>query len=88
MNANGITTKFPFKLSHSLQERKTFNISNRTSDFSDYKVIVPCCPKLKHPSLYLVRDVGNNLYGSTKIFTFAFTFDDGLINLARCDIIC
>ena len=88
MNANGIASKFPFKLSYSLQKRKPLNISNRTSDFGDYKVIIPRCPKLKHPSFYLVRNVRNHLYSSTQIFTFAFTFDDGLINLACPDIIC
>ena len=79
--------KFPLELTDSLHERLGFHITDSSSDFGDYHVIVPGFSQKEHPALDFVSDVGNNLDGLSEIGPFAFLADDRVVNLSCGDIV-
>ena len=65
------------ELSHCLQERKDFDVSNCATDLGNDYVDLGALPEASDPGLDLVRYVRDDLHGVTEIVAAAFLLDDG-----------
>lgn len=87
-----IATSAPPQLSHGLDKRGTFNVTNCASKLNYADVRLFICVINGHlghfldPILNSICEVGNDLYCFAQIVAFPFTVNDMLINLAGCDV--
>ena len=78
-----IFTKFPLKLSHSLEEREGLNVSHHSTNFCENKIVIFFLTKEFYIPFDLVRDMGDYLNGLTQIVTSTLLTDYILIDTPR-----
>ena len=88
MYAYTILSQFPFQLAHAFDKRKRFDITDRTSDFSDHEIKFVFISQQFHIALDLVRDMRHHLHSLSQVIPFTFFVNNALINAACSDIIC
>ncbi len=73
------------KLTNCLQKRKTLDISDRPTDFSDHDVYI--VGQIENPLFYLVGDMRDDLNRPAQIITPSFLGNHSVIDLSRCKVI-
>lgn len=73
---------FMAHLTDSLDERLTFDVTNGTTDLCDDHIGLGFIADLVNKTSDLIGDVGDGLYGSSKIFAPTFLGDDIGIDFA------
>ena len=87
MNNQTVFTQFPLQLTYTLNERQRFNITNRSSNLSNYKVIIAFIAQNLNISFDFVGDMRDYLHGFTQEVAPAFFVYHILINPSGSDII-
>ena len=80
MEVDSTLAEFPFHLTNSLQEWCRLNISDRTTNLCNHKVIVILLAKELDIPLNLVCYVRNNLYRLTEIIAPTLLINDTLVD--------
>ena len=88
MYAYTILSQFPFQLAHAFDKRKRFDITDRTSDFSDHEIKFVFISQQFHIALDLVRDMRHHLHSLSQVIPFTFFVNNALIDAPCCDVIC
>jgi len=85
--ANSVFTQFPFELTDGFEEGLAFDVTYRTTDFSDDEVVLVLLAQVEHVALDFVCNVGDNLNRLTQIVTTTFLIDDALIDTASRKVV-
>ena len=71
-----------------LQERQAFDVADGTADLGDHNIIISGLAQFCHPAFYFVGNMGDHLDCFSKISSFSFFGNYGLINAACGYIVC
>ena len=79
--------KLPLELADCLEERLRLHVADGSSDFRYDDIIFSSLAEKEHPPLYLVSDVGHNLYSLAEECAFALLGQDGVVDSSGGDVV-
>ena len=82
MYTHGIPSEFPLQLAYGFKKRGTFDVSDRTTYFGNYKVISARFTEKFYIALDFVCNVRNDLYCLAQIVSSALLVNDRFIDTA------
>ena len=87
MDAHAFSAQLPLQLTYSLYIWQRLDVADCSSDFGDDNIVLLRITKNLDVSLYLVRNMRDNLYGLSQIIATTLLVDDRLIDSTRGHII-
>ncbi|KAF5027940.1 hypothetical protein DSECCO2_664250 [anaerobic digester metagenome] len=71
---------FPFHLANGLQERQGFDIADGAADLGDHHIGIAVFAGTDDPFFDFIGNMGNDLYGTAEVITFAFLLDHRVVD--------
>jgi len=82
-----VGTEIPADLAYGFNKRERLDVTDRSTNFGDHKIVLAAFPQQENISLDLVRDVRDYLDGFSEVFAMTLLGDDVVVDPPRRDVV-